>query len=318
MIHWGIIGLGNIAKRFEKSLELFDEAKLYGASSLTPSKREAFQKTHPDVVVYEDYQALIDDPMIDIVYIAVRHQDHFKWAKKALEQNKAVLCEKPATLSYNQTEELVELSKKKHTFFMEALKSRFIPMINEIHTIIEQGVIGDIQHIETAFCSDVPYNEKSYLFDPYQGGALYDVGTYSIGMTLDFIKSKVKDIDIECKKEYGVDVYDNILITFESGQTARMQLAIDRSLDKSMKIVGTLGVIEATPFYRPTEVVVHLNNGESFTGSRSYPFDDDFYGQIDAVHQSIAYIHVENKRMSHQDSLDCIALMEAIKEATHD
>ncbi|MEG0277457.1 MAG: gfo/Idh/MocA family oxidoreductase, partial [Coprobacillus sp.] len=77
------------------------------------------------------------------------------------------------------------------------------------------------------------------------------------------------------------------------------------------------GKIEAEPFYRPTKAVVTFNDGESYTGEMPY-INDDFYGEIEATHQAIAYIKTESERMSHQDSLDCIKLIEMIKEKFHE
>ncbi|MEG0276664.1 MAG: Gfo/Idh/MocA family oxidoreductase [Coprobacillus sp.] len=316
MLHWGVLGLGNISGRFMKSLEYSEEGKLYAVSSYTKEKREKFAREHENVKIYDNYTQLLEDKDVDVVYIALRHQDHYQWAKQALLNNKAVLCEKPATLTYAQTKELCDIAKKKHTFFMEAMKSRFIPMVNELKKSVAEGVIGDITRIETSFCSDVPYNEKSYLFDKHQGGALYDVSIYNIATILDFIKSNVKSIDVQWKKDYNVDVYDYVEVTFESGQTALIECAIDRQKDKAMTIYGTKGKIVAEPFYRPTKAVVYFNDGESYTGEMPY-VHDDFYGEIDATHQGIAYIKVESERMSHQDSLDCIKLMEMIKEKFH-
>ena len=316
MIHWGVLGLGNISKRFMKSLSYSDEGALYAVAALTPQKREDFQRTHPDIKVYDNYLDLIEDEEVDVVYLALRHNDHFQWAKEALKHNKAVLCEKPATLSYQQTKELCDLAKQKHTFFMEAMKSRFVPMMNEIKKIVEQGLIGDIQRIETSFCNDVEYNEKSYLFDLNQGGILYDCGIYNIEVILDFIHSPVKDIHVNYEEKYGVDAYDSIELTFESGQSAHIECALDRSKERSMKIIGTQGVITTSPFYRPQEAVVAFSNGESFTGSLPY-IHDDFYGEIAETHRCIAYILEESPRMTHQDSLDAIALIERIKEKIH-
>ena len=312
MIHWGVIGLGRIAQRFMQSLTYSEDGELYGVASLTKQKRDDFQQAHPHIHVYETYEDMLNDDEIDAVYIAIRHQDHYHWAKEALLKNKAVLCEKPATLSLAQTQELCELSKKKHTFFMEAMKSRFIPMVNEMKNIISNDVIGDIIRIENAFCSDVPYIENSYLFDKEQGGAWYDVSIYNIAMILDFIKSPIKDVDVYCEKKYDVDTYDCVEITFESGQTALIECAIDRSLPKSMIITGTKGKIEVEPFYRPIQAVVSFNDGEAYTGEIPY-VNDDFYGEIEAVHHAIAYIQEEHPRMSHQDSIDCMKIIEMVK-----
>ena len=91
-----------------------------------------------------------------------------------------------------------------------------------------------------------------------------------------------------------------------------MEASLDGPVRKDMIITGTKGTITLDPFYRPTKTVISFN-GESFTGEIPYDIDD-FHTEIEACHESIAYIKVESDRMSHQDSIDCIELMERIGE----
>ena len=173
MICWGVLGFGRIAKRFIKGLSYSQNGKLYAVAS---RGGQTLSELTSDVKVYRDYESLINDPDVDVIYIALRHQDHYYWAKQALSHCKAVLCEKPATLSYLQTKELCELSQKENVFFMEAMKARFIPLIDDIKTLIHEKKLGEIQTLSTSFCGEVDYQEGHYLFEKTQGGALYDVG----------------------------------------------------------------------------------------------------------------------------------------------
>lgn len=313
MIFWGVIGYGKIAHRFVKSLSYSNEGKLYAVATQTPSLQKECHQQHDNVKVYQNYDDLLDDKQVDAVYIALRHADHYAWAKKALLKNKVVLCEKPATLSYEQTKELCHLSQKKQVFFMEAMKTRFVPMYNEIKDLVEKGTIGTIQRIETSFCSEVTYDDCSYLFDNEQGGALYDVGIYNIACILDFIQAPIQNIHLKYEKSYEVDSYDQIEIVFETGQSAYIELGIDRNKDKCMKIIGSLGTITTSPFYRPIEAIIDFENGTVRTESKNY-VNDDFYGEIEEVHRCIKCACYESSRMSHRDSLECMKIIERIKE----
>jgi len=312
MIHWGIIGLGNIAKRFAEGLKYSDVGCLYAGASHNDEKRKYFaEKYH--IKTYERYEDLLNDENVDVVYIAVPHGLHYQWTKKALNQNKAVLCEKPVTLSLEQLDELIELSHQKQTFFMEAMKTRFIPMTKQIQKLIDNQVLGDILRIETSFCNHVSYQENSYLYDFKQGGVLFDCGIYNIATILQFIDSKVEDIKVQYIKKYDVDVDDEIEIKFHSGQTARIECSMIKSKEKTMKIYGTKGVLTCSPFYRPQAALVEFNNGESFSGTLPYEHDD-FFSEIEEVHRCLGYIQIESPLMSHKHSRKCIELMLKIKE----
>ncbi len=313
MLRWGVLGYGNIAKRFIQGLSHSQQGYLYGIASLTPSKKEECLKKHPHIHVYENYEDILNDENIDVIYIALRHNDHYKWSKMALLNGKAVLCEKPATLSSRQTKELCDISQENNIFFMEAMKTRFIPLIHDIKTIINQKVLGDIIRIETSFCSQVPYDEKSYLFDHIQGGALYDVGIYNIAFLLDFIKSSVTDLKIKSVKEYGIDVYNHIELIFENGEKGIIECATNTYVPRQLKIEGTLGILVAEPFYRPIEAKIIYKDGRIETLYKDYQYDD-FYGEIEEVHHCIRNKQYQSQRMSHDDSLKAIQLIERIRE----
>lgn len=316
MIHWGILGVGNIASRFIKSLSHSDEGVLEAVASYTLQKRLDFSQDYPDVKVYDCYEDLLDDPHIDVVYLAMRHNDHYYWAKEALKRHKAVLCEKPATLSYQQTQELCLLSKENHVLFLEGMKSRFIPLREDIQHILKSQQLGKILDIKTYFCSEVPYMPHSYLFDPVQGGALYDVGIYNIATLLDFIHSPVSDIVSHVNYWHGVDAHDVIELSYASGQKATIEISIQQAKAKAMIITCEKGSLTATPFYRPQEALIQWNDGTETIIKKPYVFDD-FYTEIMEVHRCIKEHLIESPYMSHLDSLNCIDLMERIKETFH-
>ncbi len=305
MIRWGVIGAGKIAARFIESLSHSDEGMLYAVASYTASKRELYKDKA--CIVYDDYMKLIDDKNVDVVYIALPHASHYKWALEALKHHKHVLCEKPATLSYSMTKELCDLSKENNVLFLEGMKSRFVPLIEELYRMNQKGELGHIQTIKTSFCSDASYDETCYLYDTKQGGALYDVGIYNIAKILDFIDDEIVSIGGTVEFKNGIDYYDYIELKFKGGQSAVIECAIDRAKEKSMIIETDAGVLKATPFYRPE--VAYFNDKQLHI---PYIYDD-FYTEILEVHKCIKEGRYESERMTHKDSLLCIELIERIR-----
>lgn len=310
MIRWGVLGLGSIATRFLESLVLHTEGEGYAAASYTAEKRNRFTELYPQMKVYNDYDDLLNDSKVDAVYIALPHADHYKWALKALQKGKAVLCEKPATLSYKETKELCDVSKENGVLFIEGIKTRFIPLVSELKKID----VGKIQRIETSFCYRREFNAEQFLFHPVQGGILYDVGSYCLGMILFWIDSPLKSIESNVKYKHGVDAEDWIELTFQSGQTALLEMSLDEERPRSMTVFGSSGKIEATPFYRPETATMISGNGEIKTFSKEYIYDD-FYTEIAEVHDCLKKGIVESPKMTHKDSLKCVELIEIIKNS---
>ncbi|MZK53044.1 Gfo/Idh/MocA family protein [Clostridium beijerinckii] len=314
MIRWGIIGLGNIALRFAKSLSYSNEGKLYAIASRTKEKRDEFYDKYNCEKVYENYNELLRDEEVDAVYIALPHGFHKHWSIEALRHKKAVLCEKPVGIN---SEEMVEIKKEallNSTFFMEAMKTRFIPIISDIKKIIRNKEIGDITAIEANFCNNVEnIKPGSYLLDKEQGGALLDVGIYPLSFVMDIIDSEVINVksymDIN---ESGVDSYFKAILSFEDGVIGTVEGAIDRNKERTAIIRGTKGWMEIPMYNRPNKAVVNLNSGKSYTIEKDIEFDD-MYAEIKEVHNCLKESKLESNYLTLNESIRVMELLDRIR-----
>lgn len=315
MIKWGIIGLGNIAMRFAKSLSYTNEGKLYAIASKTKDKRDSFYEQYNCDKVYEDYYELLNDEEIDAVYIALPHGLHKYWSIEALRHKKAVLCEKPVGLNSEEMKEVKEEALLNNTFFMEAMKTRFIPLIHNIKEIIKDGDIGEITTVEANFCNHVTdIKQGSYLLDKQQGGALLDVGVYPLSFVMDMIDSQVKQVKSHMEiNEVGVDSYFKAILTFENGVIGTIEGAIDRNKDRTAIIKGTKGCMEIPIYNRPDKVVVNLNNEESYKIEKELEFDD-MYAEISEVHDCLKKSKLESKYLSLNESIRVMNVLDEIRK----
>lgn len=314
MIKWGIIGAGHIAQRFARSLAHSNQGKLYAVASHTVTKLDLFAEEYPGISTYTDYMQILEDKNVDVVYIALRHKDHYKWAKEALLNKKAVLCEKPATLSVEEMIDLKELSIENQSFFMEGIKTRFIPVIQELNRLLDEEVIGKILTIENRFCYDIrSTNETRYLYDPEQGGILNDVGSYVLGSIIDYIHVPLKEINVEAHYEHGVDVHDYVRLYFGDYQSASFEIAMNEKKEPIMLINGNHGTIKCCPFYRPESIEIKVNREDAYTITKPYIYDD-FYTEIEEVHKCLKKGLIESPRMTLDDSIKCASITNAIRK----
>lgn len=315
MIKWGIIGLGNIAKRFAKSLSYSNEGDLYAIASKTKDKRDAFHEQYKCDKVYKNYNELLEDEELDAVYIALPHGLHKYWAIEALKHKKAVLCEKPVGLNSDEIEEIKKEAHLNNTFFMEAMKTRFIPLIHTIKETIKNNEIGEIITIEANFCNHVTdIKQGSYLLDTKQGGALLDVGVYPLSFVMDMIDSKVSKVKSHMEiNEEGVDSYFKGILTFENGVIGTIEGAIDRNKERTAIIKGTKGYIEIPIYNRPNKVIVNLNNGESYKIENELEFDD-MYAEIKEVHNCLKDSKIESELLSLNESIRVMETLDEIRK----
>jgi predicted dehydrogenase len=135
---WGILGPGTITHKFTADLKLLDEAELYGVGSRSIERAQSYADKYNIPKAYGSYDELIQDPEVDIIYIATPHPFHKEWTIRSLEAGKAVLCEKPITVNSLEAEEIYAAAKKNNTFFMEAMWTRFLPVMLKVRESQEE------------------------------------------------------------------------------------------------------------------------------------------------------------------------------------
>lgn len=312
MINWGIIGAGNIANRFAESLTNFPDAQLYGVACRTMDKAAAFQNNHPCKKIFDDYQLLLNEPEIDLVYIALPHLYHHEWIIKALSADKGVLCEKPATMNTAEMQEVAETARTQNKLFIEAMKSRFVPAYREVHERIASDEIGVITKVFTSLCREFPEEQASYHYSPEQGGALLDMGIYNLSLIEDFSPANLKVGTLEYKQHANqIDVYLKATLTQDHFE-ATIETGFDRTTETVAILSGTKGTITIPNFHRATSFTISKQNE---TTTVDVPYDhDDFYSEIAAMHRSFNQIEIENPLMTLENSIQCARLLELLKD----
>jgi predicted dehydrogenase len=187
-IRWGIWGLGYIARKFAIGLQSVPDAQLYGAASREKARAEQFAKEFPMEKIYGSYKEMIDDPSIDIVYVAVPHPLHISAVFACLEAGKAVLCEKPFAMNVRESEEMIARAKACGVFLMEAMWTRMMPPALKARDLARKGAIGEPMMWRADFSSRANFNPESRLFNKaLGGGALLDIGIYPLSLALFFL-----------------------------------------------------------------------------------------------------------------------------------
>jgi len=180
-MNWGIIGLGKIAKKFASDLMLSETANLYAVASRTQKKANLFADEFSSDVAYDSYEKLLDDPAVDIVYVATPHTLHAELSILAMQSGKHVLCEKPLGINASQVAEVIKVANETGQFMMEGLWSRFNPTIEEVLSRISNGDLGEVNYVYADFSFFSPYDESNRLFNKdTAGGSILDVGIYPV------------------------------------------------------------------------------------------------------------------------------------------
>ena len=248
IIKWGIIGLGNVAHEFAKSFYNIKKAKLIAIASKTQNKLSKFKDEFniDSNYCYDEYEKLLKNNEVDIVYIALPNNFHNEWIYRSLELKKHVLVEKPAFINFKEAKKTLGHPNLNNFFLGEGFMFRYHPQIKKIIELIKNNEIGNITSMESVFGKNLLFKKKifgifkSKKFDSNKrifnkslgGGAILDHGSYTVSMSLliaslidgmniknyrlinDDKKKMIEDIDIESSIEL---IFDN---KFKSNITA--------------------------------------------------------------------------------------------------
>lgn len=315
MINFGIIGLGTIAKKFADACNQSESAVVYAVASRSLEKSRQFAEEFGAEKAYDSYDDLLADEGIDAVYIAVINTVHYELVKKSLLAGKAVLCEKPMAISYNQTKELVELAERKELLLMEGIWTHFLPCIKKAHEWAEQKKIGAIKYMDTAFSFYAGVNPESRLYNKeLGGGAALDVGTYCLSLLLAFDKSGIDDFHSAVYVgETGVDEMGTLTIQFNDKVVGRGMFGIQARAGDDAYIYGELGQIKLDHFWKCRKAELYNARGECCDVVED-EVENGFVYEIDAFCKAYKAGQTEVSEVSHSLSLLCAELLDKIRE----
>lgn len=259
-IRWGIAGPGAIANKFVKAVKNVEEAELVAVASRSLERGEAFAKKHDIPVVFDNYQDMANSDEIDAVYVATPHPFHKSCGEIFLNAKKHVLCEKPVCVNSKDAIELRETAKKNNVFLMEAMWTRFLPLIKELQEIVKSGEIGEVRGLKADFCYDLSASEEHKIFDnKMAGGSLLDVGVYALNFA-DLFMGKSPEITAVANIEKGTDRHTQVLLKYENGGLASLSSATTLEKPADGYIYGSKGYIYLPNFFRATEAFVHIGD----------------------------------------------------------
>ena len=274
MVKWGIISTGSIAGRFAEVLNKMDSANsLGGVASRDAGKAKAFALEFNAPAHYGSYEELAADPAIDAIYIATPNSLHYEHACLCLNAGKHVLCEKPFTTNASQARDLYAKAREKKLFLMDGMWIVHTPLLQKLRSLLDDGIIGDIQHIRADFGFTTTGARKDRMLDSsLGGGALLDVGVYNIGFAHFVMGSMPSVIKAHlCINEYGTDSFGSAVLEYPGCRTAVLTSSIGVVMPVEGVIYGTKGRIFFPHFLSAQSMTIFANGKEP--EELSMPFD---------------------------------------------
>jgi predicted dehydrogenase len=318
-LRWGILGTGMIAKILAEAIHASTTAELTAVGSRARETAEAFGGKYQVPKRYDSYEAVLDDPEVDIVYISLPNHLHEEWSVRCAEAGKHILCEKPLAFSAHEVENMLAAARKHDVFFLEAFMYRCSPQTQKLAAVIKDGAIGEVRYIQASFGYQMgPKYDNIRLQNAAGGGGLMDVGCYPMSMArLVAGAAQGKDfadpVEVTGFGHIGdvsrIDEWTTATLKFPGDILANLVCATQVNVPPHVSVFGTEGNLQIPNPWFPGRtageaMTFTLNRSGKDPETVTVPGGPALYTvEVDTVAQYIDRREAPSPAMTHADSL---------------
>lgn len=312
-LRWGIISTGNIANTFARGIQHLPHATIQAVGSRSQASADAFGEIYDIPKRYDSYEAVVNDPDVDVVYIGTPHVFHHDNMMLALNAGKHVLCEKPFTINAEEAQACIQLAREKGLFLMEAVWMRYIPAIVQVRQWLKQGLLGEIRAVRADISMDLPFDPDNRLYNlDLGGGALLDLGIYVINFATMVLGLPPSVTSRLYMGETDVDYYDNLVFQYPQAD-AFLTASANNDGPCNAVIVGSKGYITLhREFWAPTRLTLKLEGQDAQVHDIPYESSGLNY-EADEVHTCLRKGKLESDVLPLSETLAIMRLMDQMR-----
>ncbi|HSK52365.1 MAG TPA: Gfo/Idh/MocA family oxidoreductase [Clostridia bacterium] len=286
-LRWGVLGTGRITTSLIRPVASSVRNVVSAVASRDRERAAAHAAQYGIPRSFASYEALLADPDIDAVYIALPNHLHAPWTVRALEAGKHVLCEKPLALTVEDVDAIAAASERTGRLAMEAFMYLHHPQTKRLLELVRSGALGELRGMQAAFAFNLTYPNDPRLEPAMGGGALWDVGCYPVSMARRIAGSPPDRIRATAANgPTGVDLTAFGLLDYPTGMTAQLYAGFASVPEQRVQLIGSLGSVVAAPAFvaglEGTSTVLHvryLDGAEQI----EIPFADPYGLEVENV-----------------------------------
>ncbi len=244
-LNWGILGTARIAERAViPALLSMKHTPVIAVASRDLTRAQEFAAPFEIPRAYGNYEDLLSDSNVQAVYIPLPNSEHAPWAIKAMQAGKHVLVEKPFALNANEAQLMISTALEHSVVLMEGFMYRYSNRFEKIYEIVRSGMIGKVRLVQSGFSFTLSNPDDIRLAPDLGGGALYDLGCYSINLQRQLVGREPVSVQALCQmSKSGVDL--QTVATLDFGDQVFGQFMVSFNADDSqfLRVVGSAGTI---------------------------------------------------------------------------
>jgi xylose dehydrogenase (NAD/NADP) len=251
-LRWGLICTARINRSLIPVIRASARSELLAVASRDLDRAQDYAREWGIPRAHGGYQALLDDPEVDVVYNALPNSLHCEWTVKAADAGKHVLCEKPLALSVEEVNRMIEAARRNRVVLLEAFAYRYHPQTIKVQELVREGAMGEVRLVRAI--SSYPQNRPGDVrLDPaLGGGSLWDVGCYPVSFARAVMGSDpVEVFGWQVLGDTGVDLTFAGQMCFPDGTLAQFDSSFRAVLRWGAEVVGSRGTLVLDNPWKP-------------------------------------------------------------------
>ncbi|AND17412.1 Gfo/Idh/MocA family protein [Rathayibacter tritici] len=258
VLRWGVIAPGSIAGSFVEALQKHTRQRVVAVGSRSLERAERFASRFGIERASAGYQAVVEDPEVDVVYVASPHSEHARQALLAIAAGKHVLVEKPFAPTPGEAEMIVHAARDAGVFAMEAMWMRYLPHMDVVRQLLADGAVGAPAVVTADFGAAFDFDPASRIFDPaLAGGGLLDVGVYASSFVSMVAGTPQSTVVAGSLTSTGVDATATIVGSHAHGVQSVATSTVLADTRHAASVAGRAGRIDVHPsFWMPSGVTL--------------------------------------------------------------
>jgi predicted dehydrogenase len=320
ILRWGILGAGNIATKFAALFATCRNARAVAIASRSPQRAGALARRFNIARAYDDYQKLLADPDIEIVYNALHTGLHCEWTVRALESGKHVLCEKPLARNAEEVEKMMAASQRTGKFLMEGFMYRFHPQMEILQRLLSENAIGKVKLVKATYTNPRRVTDTPLWKKEWGGGASMDLGCYAVDICR--LVANSEPVESIARLVYPPDATaDETLVgilRFPENRIGLIHASFNLARTHRCEIFGEHGILELPNPWRseevPLTVLLHRDGQvEQFVSASASPFRLELEFFSDCVAQNRTPVFPFRPISAVEDSLATMRVLDALR-----
>jgi xylose dehydrogenase (NAD/NADP) len=322
-IKWAILGAARVNEKLIPAITGSAQGELVAVGSRREnSAKESVNKFAPEQVenieCHKGFDSILNNREIDAIYIPLSNEEHTEPAIKAINNNKHVLIEKPMAIKSEEVELLVDLAKKNNVKIMEGFMYVFHPQFDRIQSIINSGILGDVDYAHSMFSFPIQaarfYRINRSIADG--GGALWDIGPYAVHTIRSCFKQNPKRVYAQSKiNEHGADISTTGMIDFGANKKATFDISFECVRRSEYEIFGQNGRLKCPQVWQPDNLPAKIIYSTEKSGHKEEVVSTANHFDLEIKHFNDVILGHLTLKLDSEDAIWNSKTLEALQES---